>query len=151
MRFEKARDAFNHVSLFHTKLSKLYQCSAAKKNTDKAKLLLCYLSEHEQELANGLDRYQQDASAALLDTWFQYANDADILKIPESKAFFTKKPIEAIVEFYFNVADELITFYEDMASQADKATLKEAFANLATMQKQEKQKISMNIDRLMDL
>ena len=151
MRFEKARDAFNHASLFHTQLSKLYQRSAAQKNTDKAKLLLNYLVKHEQELADGLDRYQQDAPAALLDTWFQYTNDTDILKIPESAAFFANKSIETIAEFSFNIADELIKFYEDMALQADKTTLKEAFTNLAAMQKQEKRKLSMNIDRLMDL
>ena len=34
MRFEKARDAFNHASLFHAKLSELYQRSAARENTD---------------------------------------------------------------------------------------------------------------------
>ena len=151
MRFEKARDAFNHASLFHTELSKLYQSSAAQEHTDKAKLLLNYLVKHEQELADGLDKYQQDAPAALLDTWFQYTNDTEILNIPESEAFFTKKTIETIVEFSFKIADDLIEFYEDMASQADKTTLKEAFTNLATMQKQEKRKLSMNIDRLMDL
>ena len=151
MRFEKARDAFNHASLFHTELSKLYQRSANQENTDKTKLLLNYLVKHEQELADGLDNYQQDAPAALLDTWFQYTNDIDILKVPEPEAFFTKKPIETIVEFSFKIADALIEFYEKMASQADKTTLKEAFTNLASMQKQEKRKLSMNIDRLMDL
>ena len=151
MRFEKASDALDHASLFHSQLSKLYQRSVTQENTDKVKLLLNYLVKHERELADGLDKYRQDAPTALLDTWFQYTNDTDILKIPESEAFFANKPIEAIVEFSFNIADELITFYEDMASQADEKNLKEAFTNLVSMQKQEKRKLSMNIDRFMDL
>ena len=38
-----------------------------------------------------------------------------------------------------------------MDNDGCKTTLKEAFTNLAAMQKQEKRKLSMNIDRLMDL
>ena len=106
---------------------------------------------HEQELAETLKQYAADSPTGILDTWFQYANDKAILKIPEKEELTSKNSINDIVNLSMNFSDELIELYDTISRQTDEINLKEIFTNLANMQRQEMRKLSLNIDRLMDI
>jgi rubrerythrin len=151
MRFKKTIDALNHVCLFHNSLSKYYQEISNVSKSEKVKLLLDYMAENEKLLAKRISDYQEQAASGNLNTWFQYANDTDILKLP----VFGKHDLfiepEDIAELSMKYSDELIQLYTEMSDYSDNIGLKEVFDNLADMQIQEKHKLSMNIDRLMDI
>ena len=151
MRFKKTIDALNHVCLFHNSLSKYYQEISNVSKSEKVKLLLDYMAENEKLLAKRISDYQEQAASGNLNTWFQYANDTDILKLP----VFGKHDLfigpEDIAELSMKYSDELIELYTEMSDYSDNIGLKEVFDNLADMQIQEKHKLSMNIDRLMDI
>jgi rubrerythrin len=151
MRFEKARDAVKHAKSFHIQLCQFYEFLNNLENTQKVKLLLDYMIQHEKDLAESLDNYEKNTSSGVLDTWLQYANDESILKIPEKEALPSKSSIEDIIKLSMTFSDELIEVYAQVAEQVDDVKLKEIFTHLANMQSQEKRKLSMNVDRLMDL
>ncbi|MDB4279750.1 hypothetical protein N9865_02855 [Paraglaciecola sp.] len=151
MRFEKARDAVKHAQSFHIQLCQFYKYLNNLENTQKVKLLLEYMIQHEKDLAESLDHYEKNTSSGVLDTWLQYANDQSILKIPKKEALPSKSSIEDIIKLSITFSDELIEVYAQVAEQVDDVKLKEIFTHLANMQSQEKRKLSMNVDRLMDL
>jgi rubrerythrin len=151
MRFEKMIDALDHVCLFHNSLSKYYQKMSKVSKSEKVKLLLDYMAENENTLAKTISDYQEQAPAGILNTWFQYANDVNILKLPVFDKDDLMKEPEDVVGFSMKYSNELIELYTEMSGYSDNPALKEVFDNLADMQTQEKHKLSMNIDRLMDL
>ena len=150
MRFEKMIDALNHVCLFHNSLSKCYQKMSNVSKSEKVKLLLDYMADNEKTLAKTISDYREQAPAGILNTWFQYANDANILKLPVfGKDDLIKEP-EDVVGFSMKYSNELIELYTEMSDYSNNIALKEVFDNLADMQIQETHKLSMNVDRLMD-
>ena len=151
MRFEKMIDALDHVCLFHNSLSKYYQKMSNVSKSEKVKLLLDYMAENESILAKTISDYQEQAPTGILNTWFQYANDLNILKQPVfDKDDLINEP-EDVVGLSIKYSNELIELYTEMSDYSDNTKLKEVFDNLADMQTQEKHKLSINIDRLMDL
>ncbi|MEM0910785.1 MAG: hypothetical protein AAGJ37_07395 [Pseudomonadota bacterium] len=150
MRFETAREVIEHASNFHSELSDFYKTLAAEHKTDKTKLLLDYLTQHELELADAISRYKSDTSAGILDTWFQFTQEQDILKIAQHDALCGEASTDDITAFFMSVGDQLITLYKEMASQADEPDLKNVFTNLIDMQTREHRKFTMNVDRMMD-
>ena len=151
MRFEKTVDVLHHAYLFHNELSDFYRKNSTINTSDKVKLLLEYMAENEKKSAQEIIDYQERASTKILGAWFQYARDDDILKIPELNDTDLIQEPEDIVELAMKHSDELIELYTEMSDYSDIAELKEVFNNFADMQRQEKKKLSMNIDRLMDL
>lgn len=151
MRFEKAREALEHAKMFHIQLSLLYEFLATLENTEKVKLLLDYMVQHEREIAESLENYGKNTPVGILDTWLQYTNDKAILKIPEKENLTSKKSMEDIIELSMKFSDELIELYTNITEQVDEVELKYVFTNLADMQKQEKRQLSMNVNRFMDM
>ena len=151
MRFEKTRDAIKHAQSFHIRLAKLYEFLATNEIPQKVELLLNYLIKHEKDAAQALGNYEKDSSTGILDTYLQFANDQNILKIPEFETLQTDKSIEYIAELAMRFSDELIELYSQVEQEVDEIQLKEIFTNLVEMQKQEKRILSMNIDRMMDI
>jgi hypothetical protein len=49
------------------------------------------------------------------------------------------------------MSDELIKVYKSVEEQVDEHKVKEMFNNLADMQIQKQKRLSMNVDRLMDI
>ena len=151
MRFETARQAINHAKSFHIRLGKFYALLATDENSQKAALLLNYLIKHEKDAADALGNYEKDTSTGVLDTYLQFANDQNILQIPEFETLQTDKLIEYVAELAMKFSDELIELYSQVAQEVDEIQLTEIFTNLVDMQKQEKRILSMNIDRMMDI
>jgi len=151
MRFEQAVDALNHASSWHNELSSIYQKISNGSQSEKVKLLLEYMAENERNIAQAIMDYKNQAPTEILDTWFQYVHDADVLKIPELNDADLIQGLGDVVELAMKYSDELIAFYIEMSDCSDTTVLKEVFDNLADMQRQEKHTTSMNIDRLMDL
>lgn len=151
MRFEKARDAIKHAKSFHVSLYQLYEFMATRENSQKVKLVLDYMIQHEKDLAETLNNYEKNTSTGVLDTWLQYTNDNNILKIPEQETLKSTMSIEDIFELSIGFSDALIEVYKQVEEQVDETELKEIFISLANMQDKEKRKLSMNIDRLMDI
>jgi len=151
VRFEQTADALNHACQFHTALSDFYLATSNTDKSEKVKLLLEYMAENEKTLAQAIIDYQEQASTDVLYTWFPYTNDADILKLPKHEdGDLVQEPSDAI-GLATKYSDELIQLFTEMSDYSDTAELKELFDNLADMQHQEKRKLSMNVDRLMDL
>jgi len=151
MRFESARDALKHAKDFHQKLVVFYQKLAKDENMPRTQLLLEYMISEEKNLAESLTHYEKNTPSGVLDTWLQYANDQEVLKLPIVKNYPSTQSMDDILELSMKMSDELITVYQMVAEQVDEHKVKDIFNNLADMQWQKQKRISMNFDRFMDI
>lgn len=151
MRFESARDALKHANEFHQQLVVFYKKLAKNEKIPRTQLLLDYMISEEKNLAESLVNYEKNTPSGVLDTWLQYANDQEILKLPIDKNFQSTKSMDDILELSLKMSDELIAVYQMVAEQVDEHKVKEIFNNLADMQWQKQKRISMNFDRFMDI
>lgn len=151
MRFESARDALKHAKDFHLQLSVFFESLAKQENAPKTQLLLEYMIQQEKILAESLDRYEKNTPPGVLDTWLQYANEENILKIPNINALPSKMLMDDIIELSMKMSDELTEVYSLVAEQLDENKVREVFNNLYDMQIQKQRRLSINFDRLMDI
>jgi rubrerythrin len=151
MRFENAREALKHASIFHLELSKLYTRLLETTKDEKTRMLISYLIKQEEDLAQSLKSYEKETPSGVLDTWMQYANDANILKIPKIEALHEDASSNDILAISSQITNELLALYAQVEQQVDEDEVKEIFANLANMQSQKLKRVSMNFDRLMDI
>ncbi|MBA6327685.1 hypothetical protein H4J46_06995 [Colwellia sp. MB02u-6] len=151
MRFESARDALKHAKEFHQQLFVFYQKLAKDENIPRTQLLLEYMISEEKKLAESLANYEKNTPSGVLDTWLQYANDQEILKLPIVKYHPSTQSMDDILELSMKMSDELIAVYQVVAEQVDEHKVKDIFNNLADMQWQKQKRISMNFDRFMDI
>ena len=148
MRFEQARDAFHHVEGFYRKLGTLYQTTSKQKTDGKEKMLLDYMAQHQMELSDNLEKYEHNAPNKILDAWFGYTDDDNVLTFPEKTELDS---LDDIVAVSLECGEKLIKLFNNFADSADTSDLKEVFTNMAKMQEKEQRKLSINVDRLTEL
>lgn len=151
MRFEQTEDVLYHARAFHLVLNRYYHSAAKRSKSTKLKLMLEYLAKNEHKLAIAIADYQDQAPPSVLQAWFQYTDDANVLILPDFVKSDATKSIENLTELANKLGDELIELYLEMANHVNAESIKEVFNNLAQMQRQEQRKLSMNVDRLIDL
>nr|WP_136250853.1 hypothetical protein [Ningiella ruwaisensis] len=151
MRFESARDALKHAQTFHQQLSQFYKHLTSRVLDEKSKQLLEYIANQEHALAGLFKEYERETPIGVLDTWFQYANDAEILRLPVFAEMHTNINSEEILTLSCQLSNELVQLYKQVEEQVEEPQVQDIFANLADMQLQKQKRITINYERLMDI
>ncbi|MBT1450077.1 hypothetical protein KJ365_04230 [Glaciecola sp. XM2] len=151
IRFEQTKDAINHIHSFHVALSEYYLTLSKHHGDERVRLCLHYLSEQELKFAEEMSHYKSQASAAILNTWFQYTNDDSILQIPTSSEADSNLSLNDIISLATQFSEELMTLYNDLHEQANTDELQSVFEHLKSAQVQKNKQLSVNLDRMMDV
>lgn len=137
MRFEQVRDILDHAREFHKKLHEFYQQLASQEKAARIKLLLEYLDGHEKLLEQGIANFEQSASEQILDTWFQFTQDDEILKLPETLQLKSYMSVEEVIRMGLELDDRLIKLYKDAVENSEVPEVQDVFNNLLAMEQQE--------------
>jgi rubrerythrin len=152
MRFETTRDVLDFVKQFHRKARNLYRELANHEDQERLKLLLDYLSRHENHLAKSLADYEQEASEKILDTWFQYVPDLALLEPINNIDIVPNLSVDEIIELAMRLDNCLIELYKEMIdNSAAISEVKEVFQNLLEMEKQEQHQLARSRLGILDM
>jgi len=146
--FERAGEVIERAREFHREVSERYAELADEAGRERVRMLLEYLSRHEQSLERTLADYEERAPGEVLDTWLQYVPEAETLERLEPLSRPTLGPdtdVGEIVNLGLEVADALIALYRDVARKAPSDEVREAFGNLVEMEQEEKRKLARNV------
>lgn len=151
MRFCKISELLDWVGAFHQALATEYKVLADETDKERVAMLLKYLSEHQQKLAEATEKYEEDATANLLTTWSDQCPD---MGLPESVSQLhsalsgkeTGEIIIKVIEFH----DMLIEMYKALADKTSNDSVKTLFEHLATLEKQEEMRTVRDALRLED-
>lgn len=143
MRFETTRDVLDCVKRFHRKARNLYSELADQEEQERLKLLLDYLSRHENHLAKSLADYEQETSEKILNTWFEYVPDQALLEPINHVDTEPNLSVDEIINLAMRLDNCLIELYKEMIDHSSAISeVKEVFQNLLDMEKHEQHQLA---------
>jgi rubrerythrin len=122
---------------FHRQLSEFYGQLADRAERQRVKLLLAYLSRHEDYLRTCLEGYEERVPRATLDTWLQYVPDEPPLGDLATLTVEPAMTVKDVTEIALRLDDGLIGFYRALADEAASSEVRDLFDNLLEMERHE--------------
>lgn len=150
MRFEQTRDALLHVERFHRLAEQLYG-ELLEQAEPRVVMLLDYLRRHEAKQADNLRGVIGDLAPRVLNGWFKYSHDKDILLPLDTARRQPPKDFDEAFDVAFRLDEKLLEFYQEMIEQSPSAEAREIFINLLGREMKEKQKLMRGALGLLDL
>lgn len=153
MRFKQVKDIIDWIIEFHNDLSKKYHQMSEKNQSVRVKLLLDYLSDHETQLKQALEKYKNESNVdSVLQTWFNQMPNPDYPKtLQELRACLCCVSVDETVTMAIQFHDLLIRMYEDLRNSSETQTVKDFFQSLYDMENHEKMRMVRDAARLGDI
>ena len=150
--FKQAQDVLNYAKDFHHKLSEYYRKLNDKTDQIRVKMMLDYLTVHEERLEENIRKIEANISGKVKETWFKYTLCEDLrdefLKMIDIMEEIT---VEDIIRTAIQLDDCLIRVYKKIATNSDVAEIKEIFSNLSELEDHEKRRFVMDSTRMYDM
>ena len=151
MRFKNTRDVLNHVKHFHQEIGARYQRISGETDKKRLKMLLDYISEREQKLADAISVFSEGTSDKVLDTWFQYtSDDTPIQRLLDSDVSADMSP-DDLMRVTMQISDHFNALYRDIVAAADSNEVRTVFQNLLDEAQKHKEKVARDFQMFMDL
>lgn len=151
MRFQTARDLLDQAAGLHEGLARYYQRLSGEAQKERVKLLLDYLARHEQNMSEVLARYSRETADKVRNAWFSQELDGEFVKcIPPARPV-AELDNDGIIDLAIQLDDCIIDLYQLIAMSSELPEAREAFANLVSLERQEKLRMVRQAMRLDDL
>ncbi|HDY85935.1 hypothetical protein LCGC14_0996180 [marine sediment metagenome] len=152
MQVETLKDLLNWTVDFHHQLSGSLADSAGENDNERAKLLLNYLAEHEQNVCKIIKEFLTNANSNALNTWcYEYLNKHSIIKHTHADAPFADFDTAKINEAVTHLHQQVITLYEDLLAQIPANSAHELLEEVFSLEQHEAMRISQSANRLEDM
>lgn len=146
----RARDVLDQAHAFHAQLAGYFAGLSDASDNERVRLLYSYLSQHEQQLSQVLNRYRSDAPPRLMDAWLQ--------NVPDDRALHTCAVLnltpdtdpDEVITASLTYDDCLIALYQAMQNASQHPEVREFFEHLQELEQNEKHRTSINMQSLYD-
>lgn len=141
---QTAKDIIEQTKAFHKRLGNFYKELSDKVEKERVKLLLDYMSRHQENLAGIMDEYESGVSEHILNTWFMYVNkECDLSPFFNAKLGPDMTAQEAI-QVAIDLDKCLLETYEAMLQNDIPDDVSEVFQGLLDLEKREKISMAKN-------
>lgn len=138
MRIEQVKDILEHTRHFHELISDYSQKLSEHTDKKRLKIILDYLSEHEQHLEKIFAEYEKCASKKVLNVWLPYNPCQTHLSEFRNKLSSAEISVTEIAKKILDMDDCVIKMYKDLISKAENQDVKDVFHSILDFEKQEK-------------
>lgn len=154
MSVQRTRSVIDHARDFHQQVGEYYHRLADAAKQARVRLLLDYMSEHEERLATAVAEYEDAAPRAILDTWLQSAPDdlLDPVRQHLREAHIDASvDVDQVIETGVKLSECLLVVYRDLAQRAEPESVRAVFKNLVAMEESAQHRFACDAGRLSDL
>ncbi len=124
---DRARDV-------HHDLSERYEHLSRTAEGERVRLLLEYMSRHEDYLEQCLAQYEEDAEGHVLDYWMRFEPEMDL---SECGVLTPDMSIAEVITVALRLDECLVRFYRQIAENATSVEVRELFVRLTALEKRE--------------
>ncbi|MBH0059177.1 ATPase [Pseudoalteromonas sp. SWXJZ94C] len=152
MQIETIRDVLNWTVLFHKNLKDSLNQSSEQNKDEGARMMLRYLSEHEESLENIVQGFENTADVKALNTWcFDYIEKHSIIERVDCNSLFEELDISDIMEKIVNHHEQVIELYIHIYSRVDIESAKTLLDTIKDIEENEIKRIVQSANRFSDM
>ena len=152
MQVETLKDILHRTNECHQQLADCMKHCANEQLNERAKLLLNYLSDHEQKLSSVLQAFETSADKNALNTWFYEYIDKSPLKshVTCDKPFAEMSTQEIIGEIEAQ-HQQIIALYRYLIGRAEIPSAIELLNQLTELEEHEAMRMTHSANHLEDI
>jgi len=151
MEPKSMNDILTLTRQWHRQLSDHLHRSADETGPERNHMLLEYLAEHEQKLAQTLEIFAEKADLRALDTWFyEYTDRHKIIHKDPHQIPFTRMDNHEITAEIAQLHEQLVDLYTHLHQRAESGTAREVLAQLLEIEQSKSKLISFGAERSQD-
>lgn len=152
MQVETLKDVLHWTTEFHQHLSKCLAHCATQNDSERAKMLLDYLADHEKKLTHVVSRFEETGDSNALNTWcYEYVNKHPIVQHEYCNAPFSDLDAAQIMSVIVNQHQQVIELYRYLAERAGIPSAKELLEDLWSMEEHEMMRAVQAANRFEDM
>ncbi len=152
MQIETLRDVLKWTKEFHQHLSQCLPHCADMNTNARAKMILSYLSDHEEILTKVVNGFEISGDEHALNTWcYEYVNKQPIIQHGHCDAPFTDLDAVQIMEVIVDQHQQVIELYRYLASRADIPSAQEMLTSLKSLEEHEMMRMVQSANRFEDM
>ncbi len=152
MQIETLRDVLNWTRGFHQHLASCMRHCAGENESERAKLLLDYLSAHEQKLVEVLDGFRETADVKALNTWcLEYLDKNPIVRHELCDKPFAEMNADEIITEIIHQHGQVIELYRYLRGRDAAPSCWELLDQLLSLEEHEAMRMAQAANRLHDL
>jgi hypothetical protein len=150
--FKTTRDITEWLRKTHRHLSRFYAHRRKVADQERVRLLLDYLSRHEQNLEKALADVQRESGEVALDTYFQYVPDAlDDLTVDDGQLQNPDMTVDDVLRIVIRKDEALTRLYGRLAQSAPAPAVKNMFDRLQEKLERDRIRMVQNATHLKDI
>ncbi|MFT4810112.1 MAG: hypothetical protein ACI9LX_003470 [Paraglaciecola sp.] len=152
MQVETIRDVLNWTVLFHKNLKISLKHSSKQNKDERARMILSYLSGHEESLEHIVQGLENAADEKALNTWcFDYIEKHSIIEYVHCDSLFEELDIPHIMEKIVNHHEQVIELYIHIYSRVDIDSAKKLLDAIKDIEENEIKRIVQSTNRFSDI
>ncbi len=137
MAFEAVRDVLDQARAFHHDLSVYYRQLEGAAQQERVRILLGYLSRHEERLEEAMAEYEAGAGPQVLNSRYKYTPLLDLAERTKDYVVDPEMSVEEVVRVALGFDDCLLAAFRRMAENAPSEEVRELFARLLALEESE--------------
>lgn len=141
-RVQTAGDVIEQTKAFHQMLSEFYENLSGQVEQERVKLLLEYMSRHQENIASVMKEYAADVAEKILNTWLMFsAKECDLSPFTEARIDMNMSPQE-VIDIAIRIDDCIIETYKAMLNKEVPDDISCVFEDLLKLEEREKVKMA---------
>ena len=135
---KQVREFVDFGKHLHGKLKALFDELNEHAQLERVKMLLDFLSRHEEHMEESLARFEKESRHGILEAWLEYSPGLDVNKVM-CKFHLSENPSsDEIIQLALDFDDTLVNLYKEVVEKANDSKVKEVFKNLLQLEEKEK-------------
>ncbi len=146
-----AKDVIDQTKAFHKRLGDFYMELSDKAERERVKILLEYMSRHQDNLVSVVQEYEDSVSEHILNTWFMYVSDECDLSAYFDANLGPDMTAQQVIQVAMELDKCLLETYQAMMEKEVPDEVQEVFARFLKMEEEQKILMAKNALYIEDL
>ncbi len=152
MKVETLKDVLEWTKSTHRNLSQCLALCSEHHDSERVRMLLNYLSGHENVLITVLQGFIDESSSKVLSTWcLEYLDRQPIITPQNLEAAFTSQNIQDIITAVVAQHDQIISLYKHLHSRAEIPSVLELTKQLVELEEHHAMQLVQGFNRMADI